>query len=356
MANKDQPPTARRLREARRRGDVVFSSDVASATVFVIVAIALWTLGATAFGLVRELWLHATSPEMLVRPDGRFPELLDHAARALLWIALPMLGVAALAGIAGSFSQVGGLAAWSRLKPDVNRLNPAEGMKRVFSTRNLVNLVKMLVKTALLGLIVWAVVRGLLEAALRLGHLAPAGTMAVGAHAFSTLFGWAAVVYVLMAAVDYAHQRFEFLKQQRMSIDEVRRDHKEVEGDPLNRGRRRSTYFETVYVGVADRVATASAVIHSNRVAIAIQYLGPHELPRAIARGENEMAAQIRRYAAESLVPTAFDATLAERLYADVPLEQPIPRSLYAPVAALLRWAEGGASPAAESSSLKETS
>jgi type III secretion protein U len=341
MSTKDQPPTARRLREARKRGEVVFSPDVASATVFVVVTVALWALGATLFGLVRELWLHATSPEMLVRPEGRFPELLAHAARTLSWVVLPVLGVAALAGIVGSFSQVGGVVAFGRLKPDVNRLNPAAGMKRLFSTRNLVNLLKMLAKTVLLAAIVWFVVRGLLDTAVRLGHLAPAGIMGTGARALSTIFGWAAVVYVLMAVIDYVHERFEFIKRQRMSIDEVRRDYKEAEGDPLTRARRRNTYFEAVYIGLGDRVAMASAVIHSNKVAIALQYLGPNDLPRVVARGENEVAIQIRRFAAEALVPTVFEAGLAERLHADVPLDQPIPRSLYAPVATLLRWAGG---------------
>ena len=338
---KDQPPTPRRLREARRRGEVVFSADVASAGVFAVVVVALWLLGATTFGLLRELWLHATSPEVLTRPDDRFGELLVHTTRVLLWSALPMLGIAALAAIAGSFFQVGGLMAWGRLLPDLNRLNPAEGLKRVFSTRNLVNLLKMLLKTALLIALVALMIRGLLDTAVKLGYLRPAGIMAAGAGTLLRLFGWAAVIYALVAAIDYAHMRFEFIKSQRMSIDEVRRDHKEAEGDPTTRARRRGTYYETIYAGLADRVAMASAVIHSDRVAVALQYLGERDLPRVIARGEAEIAQQIRRFAADALVPLAFDAALAERLHADVPLEQPIPRSLYAPVAKLLRWAGG---------------
>ena len=70
-ALKDQKPTPRRLREARKRGDVVFSADVASTAVFALVVASLWLLGATSFGLLRELWLHATSAELLTRPDDR---------------------------------------------------------------------------------------------------------------------------------------------------------------------------------------------------------------------------------------------------------------------------------------------
>ena len=341
MSTKDQAPTLRRLREARRRGEVAFSPDVASACVFVVVTMSLWALGATVLGLLRELWLHASSPALLAQPQERVPELLARAVHALSWIVLPVLGVAALAGIAGSFVQVGGMLVFGRLKPDVKRLNPAEGMKRLFSTRNLVNLLKMVAKTLLLGAVVWCVVRGLLETAVRLGHLTPAGILATGGRALCILFGWAAVVYALAAAIDLVHERFEFIKRQRMSVDEIRRDHKEAQGDPLTRARRRNTYFEAVYLGLADRVAAASAVIHSNNVAIALQYLGPDDLPRVIARGENEVAQQIRRLAAEGLIPVVADAALAQRLHEDAALDQPIPRNLHAPVATLLRWAQG---------------
>jgi type III secretion protein U len=340
-ANKDQKPTPRRLREARRRGDVAFSSEIASAAVFTVVVGGLWLLGATSFGLLRQLWLHATSAELLTRPDDRFPELLRHTGHVLLWIALPVTGLAALAGIASSFFQVGGILAFERLKPDVARLAPSRGLQRMFSTRNLVNLVKMLVKTLLLVVLVGATVRGLLDAALKLGYLRPDAIMAVGAHAMLGLFGAAAVIYAVLAGVDYVHQHHEYIKSLRMSIDEVRRDYKEAEGDPLTRARRRGAHFEAIYAGLGDRVAASSAVLHSGRVAVALQYLGERDLPRVIARGENEVAMRLRELAADARVPLAEDAALAERLYAEVPLDHPIPRTLYAPVARLLRWAHG---------------
>jgi len=341
MAEKDQKPTPKRLRDARKRGDVVFSSDVSSTATFVVVVIAIWLLGATVFGMLRELWRHATSPAMLGRPDERFLPLMTHAAEVLLQATIPLMIIAALAAIAGSFFQVGGVAAWEKLKPDVNRLNPAEGFKRIFSTRNLVNLLKMLLKTVLLAALMFVVVRGFLDSALKLGHAPPPAVMAVGARTLLMIFAWAAVIYALMAIVDYAHQHYEFMKEQRMSIEEVRKEHKESEGDPINASRRRSAYFEAVYFSLQDRVGVSSAVIHSPRVAVALQYLGEKDLPRVLARGEGEVAAQIRRAAGDKMIPLEFDAELAERLYADVPVDQHIPRSLYAPVARLLRWAEG---------------
>ncbi|MBT2324103.1 EscU/YscU/HrcU family type III secretion system export apparatus switch protein [Variovorax paradoxus] len=341
MAEKDQKPTPKRLRDARKRGEVVFSSDVASTTVFAVVVVSMWLGGQALYSLLRELWLHATSTTLLSRRDDRFAELLLHTGEALLWGTLPIMGIAAAAGIVGSLFQVGGVAAWERLKPDVNRLNPAEGFERIVSTRNFVNLLKMSVKTVLLAALMFLVVRGFVDTSLKLGYASPAAIMTAAAHMVLVAFGWAVLIYALMALVDYTHEHYEFMKQQRMSIEDIRQEYKEVEGDPLNQSRRRSAHFEAVYASLADRVRMASAVIHSARTAVALQYLGETDLPRVIARGEGEVAAQIRRFAGEGLVPMEFEPQLAERIYAEVPVDQAIPRSLFAPVAKLLRWAQG---------------
>jgi type III secretion protein U len=341
MAEKDQKPTPKRLRDARKRGEVVFSADVASTTVFAVVVVSMWLGGETIYSLLRELWLHATSTSLLTQPDDRFAELLLHTGEALLWGTLPIMGIAAAAGIVGSLFQVGGVAAWERLKPDMNRLNPAEGAKRIFSTRNLINLLKMSVKTVLLAALMYVVVHGFVDTSLKLGYARPAAIMTAAAHMTLVAFGWAVLIYALMALVDYAHEHFEFMKQQRMSVEDIRQEYKENEGDPINQSRRRSAHFEAVYASLSDRVRMASAVIHSARTAVALQYLGEADLPRVIARGEGEVAAQIRRFAGEGLVPMEFEPQLAERIYAEVPVDQPIPRALYAPVAKLLRWAQG---------------
>jgi type III secretion protein U len=341
MAEKDQDPTPKRLRDARKRGEVVFSTDVASTVVFVVVVVALWLGGQLIYNLLRELWLHATSTTLLTAPEDRFAELLLHTGETLVWGTLPVMALAALAGIVGSLFQVGGVAAWERLRPDMNRMNPAEGLARIFSTRNVINLLKMSTKTALLAALLFVVVRGFLDTALKLGYARPEGIMTASAHMVLVAFGWAVLIYAVMAAVDYVHEHHEFMKQQRMSIEEVRQEYKEMEGDPINRSRRRTAHFEAVYASLNDRVRAASAVIHSPRVAVALQYLGETDLPRVIARGEGEVAAQIRHFAGEGLIPTEFEPALAERIYDEVPEDQPIPRALYAPVAKLLRWAQG---------------
>jgi len=341
MSEKTHKPTAKRLRDARKRGEVVFSQDITAAAVFVMVTVAAWLLGAWSLELVRALWQQATSPEMLAQPGQHAQALWQTGLHALCLGCGAITGVALLAGSAGSFFQVGGMAAWERIKPDLKRLNPANGLQRMFSSRNLVNLLKMVLKTGLLAGLLVTLIASHLETALRLGYAQPGAVLKVGAHLMLGIFGWAALIYVLMAGVDYAHQHYEFMKQQRMSIDEIRREHKDNEGDPLNMGRRRMAHFEAVYASLADRVRASSAVIHAGNQAVALQYLGETDLPRVIARGEGAIGAQILKVAGEALIPVTTDIELAPLLYAEVGQDMAISRALYKRVAVVLRWAQG---------------
>ena len=340
-ADRPHKPTAKRLRDARKRGEVAHSKDVSGALSFAAVVAALGWAGTATFEMLRGLWQYALSPEMLARPGIGLAGPLSHALQVLMWSSLPLVAVVAVVAVVGGFLQVGGLMAWSRIKPDVKRLSPAEGLKRIFSTENALNLLKMVVKAALLSGLMFVAIRATLDTALKLGYFAPAGVMQVGSVAVESLLAWAAAIYLVMSAFDYAVAHYEFMKKQRMSIDDLRREHKETEGDPVNAGRRRFVRFEAVYRALDDRVRASSALICSGSTAVALQYLGEKDLPRVIARGVGDAAAQMRRIAGQASIPIAFDAALSGRLYDEVPEGQAIPRSLYKPVAELLRWAQG---------------
>lgn len=339
MAEKTHQPTQRRLRDARRQGEVVFSLDLSSTAVFWVVIAMAALLAPTALTMLQELWLHATSRTLLTQPDDRFGELALHSAEVLLWTTIPVIAVAIVAAVLGSFFQVGGLAAWVRLKPDINRLNPVSGLQNIFSLRNLVKFAKMIVKTLLLAALLYVVIRSYLDSALRLGYLPASEIMALGARTLLVTFAWAGMVFTASAAFDYAHERYEFMRRHRMSDEELRREHKESEGDPTNVARRRSAHFEAIFASIADRARACSVIVLSNRVAVGLQYLGPDDLPRVMVAGEGEVAAQIRRFAAEGGVPEEIEAALAERLYEQAPVDQPVPRALYGQVAQVLQRA-----------------
>jgi type III secretion protein U len=133
----------------------------------------------------------------------------------------------------------------------------------------------------------------------------------------------------------------EFFKKNRMSTEELRREHRELQGDPHIVGRRRQLALEVQYSALEDRMRIATAVVFSARHAVALYYPGDGTLPMVIAKGSGEAVQRIRQMAEYHLVPTAANAGLAERLHDTVPMDTTIDRTLFRDVAALLRWADG---------------
>lgn len=341
MSEKDQAPTEKRLRDARKKGEIVFSTEVSGALVFLVV---LAALGSQAPRVLDTL--HALFDEIFAALSSRDPQVSISTVLALAihgWMTLG-IGIVGLAGVAGaavSLAQAGGLVAFSRIAPSFERLNPAAGMKRLFSMKSVVNLLKTGVKTVILCVTLWVLLRGSLDAPLQAGYLRPDAILAVTGKLLMTLAGWAALIFVAFAALDYAYQQYEFMKRNRMSIDEVRREYREMEGDPHLNSRRRSMAHEMVFNSLQDRVKMASAVLHSASAAVALCYAGPGKVPWVAARGEGETARRIVEWAGEFLIPTVADGPLADTLYESAREYQYIEQSLYGRVATVLRWAEG---------------
>lgn len=342
MAEKTHQPTARRLREARRKGEVARSADVITTVQFVVLLALIAGTASFALEQLHQLF-DAAQQVIAARDPGEQLGALIGAARHLLLLAFVALGSAvAIAGIVAGIVQVGGIVAWERLTPQLARLNPAEGLKRIVSMRALIDLAKLLGKSAAVGLILYAVIRGSIGAAVEAGFTTPAQILALVGRMLSLLFGWAAVVYAAIAGVDLVHQRWEFARSHKMSTDELRRELREEEGDPQISSRRTQLAREAQFASMQDVLRGASVVIYSSRVAIALHYAGEPTLPRVIAKGEGEAAVRIRTIAGELLRPAIANTGLAEKLYEQVALNRYIDRSHFREVADALRWAGGG--------------
>ncbi|MDY7510336.1 EscU/YscU/HrcU family type III secretion system export apparatus switch protein [Ralstonia wenshanensis] len=342
MSEKQHKPTQRRLEDARREGEVVRSTDVTSALVFIGMLVLLWQGGPWLLERMRGLLIQNVTAVAQARdPTAAVRQALVSAGAEWILLSAAVLVLVTVLAVLGAFAQVGGMFAPKRLTPQMSRLNPGEGIQRMFSVRNLIGLAIMLFKVACLALTLFVVIRGSLALPLQAGYGRPAAILAVVAHLVLVLFGWAAVVYVLMAALDYWHVRFEFFKKNRMSTEELRREHRELQGDPHIVGRRRQLALEVQYSALEDRMRIATAIVFSARHAVALYYPGDGTLPMVIAKGSGESVQRIRQMAESHLVPTAANAGLAERLHDTVPMDTTIDRTLFRDVAALLRWAEG---------------
>ncbi|MBJ9938892.1 EscU/YscU/HrcU family type III secretion system export apparatus switch protein [Burkholderia multivorans] len=341
MSEKNQPPTAKRLREAREKGDVPKSAETISSAFFVGVCVALAAGVGTLFARLQALFRLVFDAVGAADPSARIAALIDAAARDWATLSAQIVAAGLLLGVLAGFVQVGGVMAWSRLVPQLSRLNPAEGLKNLWSLRNLVNLAKMLLKTALLvATLGWLIVESL-DPSVQSGFTRPMSILALIVKLLMLLFGWAALIYVVMALIDIVHQRHEFNRKMKMSIDEVRREHKEDEGDPHIEAKRRQLAREVQFASLPDRIGIASVVVYSPRVAVALHYGGIGTLPWVLARGEGDAAERIVRLARDALRPTLANVGLAQALYDTTPENGTIQPQHFREVAQLLKWATG---------------
>lgn len=348
MADKNQDsgdrtekPTPKRLRDARKDGDVPKSRELTS-TVLVLawllmVMLAMPTIHARLGGLFDTVVGDFNQP---------FGQALHHAGLAtlevFLWLTVPFLLGAMAVGVLVEFLQVGPVFAPKKIKPDASRVNPAEGMKRIFSQENLVEVIKAFAKSALLiGLFIW-VLYSLIGQFVLLPYAPPAALgeahwMAVKRLAAGVLF-----VFFFVSALDAFYQRFAFTKKMRMSRRDIRQELKDNEGDPMVKGRRRQLHQEWAQQNTLAGVRKASVVVtNPTHLAIAIRYeQGEDDLPVIVAKGEDHEAALIRQAAEEAGVPIMRNVTLARGLYEQVEVDEFLPNDFFEAVAELLRWAE----------------
>ncbi|KVN11492.1 type III secretion protein [Burkholderia stagnalis] len=341
MAEKNQKPTEKRLREARERGDVPKSAETVSTAFFVGACAALAVGLGALFARLQALFRSVFGAIGAADPGARLAALVAGAARDWMTLSAQIAGAGLVLALLAGFVQVGGVMAWSRLVPQLSRLNPAEGLKNMVSLRNLVNLAKMLLKTTLLvATLGWLIVESL-DPSVQSGFTRPMSILALIVKLLMLLFGWAALIYIVMAIIDIVHQRHEFNRKMKMSIDEVRREHKEDQGDPHIQAKRRQLARELQYASLQDRIDFASVVVYSPRVAVALYYGGLGSLPWVLARGEGEAAERIVKLARDALRPTLANVGLAQALYDTTPENGTIPAQHFREVAALLKWATG---------------
>jgi type III secretion protein U len=249
MAEKTQKPTEHKLREARKRGEVAKSRELTSLASYVATVILFWT-AAEPFGKrMLSVVEHAVLAPGL-RFDARdetwlieMQQMLSDAA----WIVLPVLLVSVLVAALSGAMQVRGIFSFEPITLKFERIDPAKGLKNLLSTRQLFELAKTLIKTALLTAVMAWVIAKSLSFMLEMVYTPAVELLHAGGSVALRLMRWAAVIYTISAAMDYGHQRYEFMKQQRMSVDEVRRETRDEEGDPLVRAQRRSRARDFVY-------------------------------------------------------------------------------------------------------------
>ena len=340
MQEKTEQPTEKKLRDARDRGEVVRSADVVSSAVFVVLLALIGLGGAYFWAHLREV---ALLPNKLIAAGNiseRLPWFFERLLTEFVLLSLPLIVAACFTAGLAAFFQVRSVFSIDPVIPKMERLNPIEGLQRIFSTRGVIGVALMIVKVLLLGGIVFFVIRASVGVVVKAPYLDAAQIRTLAGGILTPVFAWSAVVYCLMAAIDYLHQHYEFMKQNKMSIDEVRREYKDQEGDPLIKSKRRALYQELTNNRMMDNVRKASVVVvNPTHIAVALFYeAGKTGLPVVVAKGADGLAARIRAVAEEANVPILRNVKLARDLYESIPLDHNIGSEHVDAVVEVLRW------------------
>ncbi len=330
-----EDPTPRRLAEARRRGEVAVSRDLVSAVATAAAIGALLAVGPASVGRFLAYWKGAlVASGAAGSPAGALRAGLSALARAL---AAP-LAAGFLAALAMGLAQTRGLFSVEAAAPRLDRLSPAEGIRRLWGGGGMFQAGKGLVKASVVTALVWWLVRPELPGLAGLAGAPPRTVLAALGALAARLAAAVGLAALVLGLADFAHVRRGHRRRLRMTRDEVRRERKESEGDPVHRAERRRLQRELLEQRMVADVRKASlVVVNPDHIAVALRYDGRADAaPVVVASGERLLAEQIKQVARQAGVPIFRDVTLARSLR-KLPDGEEIPAALYEAVAELLR-------------------
>lgn len=335
---KTEKPTPKRLKEARKEGQVPKSQDVGA---WVGIGAVAMVLPLTA-GKVQDAFAERITDVVNTagRPDaGIIAAMLGEALLGGLLLAAPACVVALVAGVGAAVAQSGLHLATKAAKPQFSRLNPLKGLKRLFGVQMLWETVKLLVKSAVLGFALWQTMKTLAPQLVGTGVLPLTTVLSVTGTGIEGLVRTAIIAGLVIAAADYVMSRRRIMKEIRMSHQEIKEENKQTEGDPLLKGAIKSRQFAMSRNRMMAEVATADVVlVNPTHVAVALRYEPDKGAPRVVAKGAGTVARRIRALATDNRVPMVENVPLARTLYGLCDLGQEIPLDLYTAVAQVLAF------------------
>jgi len=337
---KTEAPTGRRIEQAREQGQVPHSRELGSFLVLIVSAGTVWFLGGW---FVQRLALVFRKGLVWDRRAVDDPEYALTRFSALSWDAVvafwPLILALVLAALASPFL----LNAWNfapkAFTPDLTRLNPLNGIKRIFSWNGLVEMVKAVAKAGLIGgVAVWVIWREQ-DQLFQLLSL-PLGTgLAMAGDMISWSFLLIVAAMFLIVAADVPFQLWQYYDKLKMTKEEVKQEHKEMEGSPEVKGRIRRLQREAAQRRMMSAVPKADVIVtNPTHFAVALAYTAGMRAPKVVAKGVDAVALRIREVGAEHGVPLLEAPPLARALYRFSELEDEIPGALYNAVAEVLAY------------------
>lgn len=338
--DKTEAPTARRIEKAREEGQIARSRELSSFVMLVVGIATLWIGSGWMSRYLFDVMMKGLQFDHQLLFD--IPASLRHCAALLVsgvLAVMPVMVALTFTALLAPMLLGGWVFTTKSLAPDITKLNPLSGIKRMFSMHGLSEMIKAVLKTGLIGLVVWLYISAHRD---RLLSLSSASTGSACIEALSMIAQGAVMsimAFIAVVAVDVPYQLYSHFKKLKMSKEEIKREHKDSEGDPHIKGKIRQQQQAMARRRMMAEVPTANVIVtNPTHYAAALRYQEGMPAPVLVAKGSDEIAFRIRELATENNIPILEAPPLARSLYHHCDLEREIPQGLYAAVAEVLAW------------------
>ncbi len=338
---RNEQATGKRREEAREKGQVARSQEVVSVSILVAGLLFFYFGGSTLILKTMKVMTDGfrSAGQVSLTPDS-VPAIITGYIFNGFGILFPLLIAVLIAAVLGNILQVGFMFTTQTLEPNIDKINPINGLKRLFSMRSIAELVKGILKICVIGAIAYIIIRNEFDNLIPLADQSTWGMFSYIAGVCFKILLAMTVMLVFLAALDYAYQRWEFEKSIRMTKQEIKDEAKNTEGDPMIKARIRRIQREMAQKRMMAEVPKADVIItNPTHLAVAVQY-DPQRMqaPVVVAKGADFIAEKIRNIARENDIPIIENKPLAQVLYKMVKVNNMVPEDLYKAVAEVLAF------------------
>ena len=342
---KTEEPTAKKLEDARKEGQVAKSKEIANGlgllALFLLLKIMVGSIGTSfleSFSMVYNRIPVICKLNGGTSPMGDISVLLRTVMLRLLIILLPVLLIGFAVAFVSDLFQVKWRPTSKPLQPKFSKLNPLNGVKKIFSAQSLVELVKSVAKILLIALVTYSYIKnkgGLLYALYDMSMMQAVNLIGETVIELGIRIS---AIYMIIAGADFMYQKYKFKNDMKMTKQEVKEEYKNAEGDPEIKGKIKARMREASQRRMMQAIPKADVVItNPTHYAVAIRYdteVAP--APIVVAKGSDYLAQKIKQIARENNVEIVEDKPLARMLFANVDVDKQIPPELYQAVAEIL--------------------
>lgn len=334
---KTEQPSAKKLRDAKKQGNFPHAPDVPG--VLVLGAVCAYLMLGLPGMYARIAALSKAIDAAIADPGRHLPAVLDAAQATLGAIVLPILGLACVMAVAGAALQVGFSVSGERVRIQLEKINPVQGLRNMFKLRKLFELAKSLLGVALIGGAIVLLLRQHLNDLVHLPQSGQEGVLLVAGVMFRKLIGFVVPLFVAIAVADYLFKHFVWMKDLKMSKEEVKRERISQDGNPMFKSRRRRVAREMQQPDNLESFPNATLVLHDDGGQLVAVYYDKDTtpLPFVLCKAQGSSAADLLAQAAAGGMRVHHDDALTKLLYLRCQLNDYVPEEAAADLGTLLR-------------------